>query len=100
MGEPVGIHAGATADVENGRWRWWQVTSEELLRPHPFEPAPSLEHPVPLDPLGVVLEDLLRHGAGDVLFVAHATLPPRCRSLGGSMTSRSIWLVGSARDES
>ena len=100
MGEPVGIHAGATADVENGRWRWWQVTSEEFLRPHSFELAAPLEQPVPLDPLSVVLEDLRRHRSGDVLFVAHATILPRCRSLGGSITSRSIWLVGSARDES
>jgi len=37
LGEPAGVDAGTTADVEDRRGEWWQIPLQQLQRPYPFQ---------------------------------------------------------------
>jgi hypothetical protein len=74
IGQPVGVDARATTDIEHHGRRRWEVPGQEFLRPQPFKLAPSFVQAVALDSFGVVPQDLGHNGLVPIPFVAHAML--------------------------
>src|SRR5262245_32152721 len=97
VGQPEGVDTGSTADIENGRGRWWQIAKHDLLCARKLKLPRSRREASFLRNLLVVAGDLpgeirplcFLHG---VVIPDSSCQPPaqQCHEEGGSWTTRNL----------